>query len=123
MGESSSTNSYLVRFSGETEAFSAGQAIFREGDHGDAMYVVKEGEVSIVVHDKVIETVGPGEVVGEMALIDKRPRSATAMAKTDCRVVRIDEQRFTFLVQQTPYFALEVMRAMASRLRRMDARA
>ncbi|HEU5100134.1 MAG TPA: Crp/Fnr family transcriptional regulator [Roseiflexaceae bacterium] len=61
---------------------------------------------------------GPGGIVGEMALIDDRPRSATAVAATDCRLVPIDERRFTFLVQQTPMFALAVMRVMAERLRR-----
>ena len=85
------------------------------------MYIVKEGEVDILVHGKTVETVGPGEILGEMALIDQNPRSATAVARTDCQLVPIDEKRFTFLVQQTPYFSIEVMRIMARRLRQMDA--
>lgn len=86
------------------------------------MYIVKEGEVDVLVRGKTMESVGPGEFLGEMALIDKHPRSATAVAKTDCQLVPVDEKRFTFLVQQTPYFAIEVMRIMARRLRQMDAR-
>jgi len=85
------------------------------------MYILKEGEVDILVHDKIVETIGPGEILGEMALIDQNPRSATAVARTNCQLVSIDEKRFTFLVQQTPYFAIEVMRVMARRLRQMDA--
>jgi CRP/FNR family cyclic AMP-dependent transcriptional regulator len=85
------------------------------------MYVVREGEVEIVIGDQVFETVGPGSLFGEMALIDAQPRSATARAKTDCTVVPIDEQRFIFLVQQTPYFSLQLMGVLVARLRRMNA--
>jgi CRP/FNR family cyclic AMP-dependent transcriptional regulator len=112
---------YLVRFAGDHESFFAGQEIFAEGQPGDLMYVVKEGEVDVIVHGKVVETVGSGGIFGEMALIDRIPRSATAVAKTDCQLVPINEARFQFLVQQTPYFAIEVMRVLAHRLRQMDA--
>ena len=57
-----------------------------------------------------------------MALIEHAPRTATATAKTDCALVPISEKRFTFMVQQTPHFALQIMKVMAERLRRMDAR-
>jgi CRP-like cAMP-binding protein len=56
-----------------------------------------------------------------MALLDKEPRSTTAIANTDCRLVPVDQKRFTFLVQQTPYFAIEVMQIMAERLRRLNS--
>ncbi|HXQ21148.1 MAG TPA: cyclic nucleotide-binding domain-containing protein, partial [Candidatus Acidoferrales bacterium] len=69
----------------------------------------------------VVETMGPGGILGEMALIDQNPRSATAVAKTDCTLVPVNEARFKFLVKQVPAFSLEVMRVMASRLRKMDA--
>jgi CRP/FNR family cyclic AMP-dependent transcriptional regulator len=111
----------LFRNATDCESFSADQTIFQEGQPGEVMYAVTEGEVDIRVHDKVIDTVGPGGIVGEMALIDTKPRSATAIAKTDCKLVPISEKRFTFLVQQTPNFALQVMRVMADRLRHMNA--
>ena len=85
------------------------------------MYVVIEGEVNVLIRGKVVETVAAGGIVGEMALIDTQPRSATVIAHTDCKLVPIDEKRFTFLVQQTPFFSLQVMRVMANRLRRQDA--
>lgn len=111
---------HLFRFAEDFQAFWAGQPVFETGQPGDVMYVVKEGEVDLLVNDKVVETVGPAGILGEMALIDKMNRSATAIAKTDCKLVAIDEQRFQFLVQQTPYFAIEVLRIMARRLREMD---
>jgi len=97
--------------------FRAGDVVFKEGDPGNVMYVVIEGEVNIVVHNKVVETIGPENFLGEMALIDEQPRSASAVAKTDCKLAPINHARFNFLTQQTPHFALHLMRVMADRLR------
>jgi len=106
----------------ETLDLSAGETVFKQGDTGTAMYVVAEGEVEILSGLVLLETARPGSVVGEMALIDHAPRSATAVAKTDCKLVAVDQRRFEFLVQQTPYFALEVMQLMAERLRTANRR-
>jgi CRP-like cAMP-binding protein len=103
-------------------AFPAGQTIFREGENGDSMYVVVEGEVNLVVHGTLVETVPAGGMFGEMALLAKEPRTATAIAGTDCKLTPIDSKRFMYLIQQTPYFALQMMQVMADRLRRMDSR-
>jgi CRP-like cAMP-binding protein len=112
---------HFFQRSTDQESFQAGQVIFAEGQPGKIMYVVTSGEVEIKIGETVIETIGSGDILGEMALIDTQPRSATAIAKTDCQLAPIDEQRFTFLVQQTPYFALQVMRIMADRLRKVHA--
>ena len=101
-------------------AYRRGDVIFERGDVADRMYVVAEGEVEIAIADTVIDTVGPEGIFGEMALISKEPRSATARARSDCRIVEIPEKRFLYLTQETPYFALEVMRVMVDRLRRRD---
>ena len=100
--------------------FSPGDVIFAEGDRGDAMYVVRNGEVTIERRGTVMETVGGGGVFGEMALIDGSPRSATVRPRTACEVVPINEKSFLFLVHETPYFVMAVMRTLAARLRRMD---
>ncbi|MGZ5033961.1 MAG: cyclic nucleotide-binding domain-containing protein [Usitatibacter sp.] len=100
----------------------AGEAIFSAFDMGFEMYVVLEGEVELTIDSKVLETLGPGEPFGEMALIDQAPRVATAIAKTPCTLVVITEKRFLFMVQQTPQFALQIMKVMADRLRKMNAR-
>jgi len=112
----------LFRNAEDFQTFTAGQTIFEQGQPGDLMYVVKEGEVDLLVNGTVVETLEAGDMFGEMALIEKLPRSATARAKADCQVVPINEKRFTLLVPQTPYFALTVMRTMSERLRRMDER-
>lgn len=117
----SSQSLNLVRFAKDFVSFAPGQAIFTAGQPGDVMFIVKEGDVDVIVGGKVVETLGPGGILGEMALIDRNPRSASAVAKTACQLVPISETRFQFLVQQTPYFAIEVMRVLANRLRHMDA--
>ena len=86
------------------------------------MYVVLEGEVKLSINGSLVQTVGPGEPFGEMALIDRAPRTATVVAKTACKLVAIPEKRFLFMVQQTPFFSLQIMKVMAERLRKMDAR-
>jgi CRP/FNR family cyclic AMP-dependent transcriptional regulator len=98
-----------------------GEVIFDRGDAADCMYVVAEGEVEIAIGDTVLDVVGPEGIFGEMALISRDRRSATARARSDCRIIELPEKRFVYyLVQETPHFALEVMRVMASRLRRRD---
>lgn len=106
--------------SSEFEYFPAGEVVFSEGDPGSVMFVIQEGEVDIVLHGRVIETVRAGGVVGELAMIDNSPRSATVVARTNTRLVAIDEKRFAFLVQYTPNFANHVMQIMSQRIRMMD---
>jgi len=96
--------------------------VIAEGTEGTTMYIVLEGDVEIRVGGAELETVGPGSIFGEMALIDGGPRSAAVVAKTDCRVVEIDRRRFEFMVSETPYFALAVMKIMADRLRKTNAK-
>ena len=108
----------LLMSSGEAEAFPAGATVFVEGEPGDRLYVVKSGSVSLSAHGDPLETVAVGGLFGEMAVIDREPRSATAVTESACELVAIDKRRFWFLVQETPYFAEIVMRVMADRLRR-----
>ena len=98
----------------------AGDKIVAEGAKGDFMYGLLDGYVALDVRGRVLETVGPGGFFGEMALIDAGERSATATARTDCRVVPVDEQRLAFMMQQTPLFSLHMMRVMIRRIRKMD---
>ena len=99
----------------------AGDDLFRKGDPAKAMYVVLSGELRVGDGNKVFEQLAPGGLVGEMALIDHATRAATVTALTDSTLAEIDEKRFLFLTQQTPSFALNVMRVLSQRLRRMDA--
>jgi CRP/FNR family cyclic AMP-dependent transcriptional regulator len=112
----------MLRNDPAAKAVMAGDTIFSEGDAGSTAYYVTEGEIDLVIHAQTIETVGTGGIFGEMALIDHQTRSATAKAKTDAKVVPIDQKRFLYLIQNTPFFAVDVMRVMADRIRRMDAK-
>lgn len=102
------------------QRFAAGEQVFAQGSPRDRMYVVISGEVAIVVDGVTVEVAGPGGLVGEMALIDDGARSSTVVARADSELVPVDRDRFLFLVQQTPYFALTVMRVLTERLRRMN---
>jgi CRP-like cAMP-binding protein len=95
----------------------AGDVIFREGDQARELFVIKSGQVRIQIGNRTISELGSDSIFGEMALIDSEPRSATAIAVTDVELVAISEKQFLFLVSQTPYFALKVMRVLAQRLR------
>ncbi len=108
----------LFQHSEDYVSFKAGVVIFEEGQPGDTMYAVVAGEVDIVFRGSVLETTGAGGLVGELALIDRSVRSASAVARSDCKLVPIDARRFQYMVGQTPFFALQVMRIMAERLRR-----
>ena len=104
--------------------FAPGEIIFRAGEPSDGqMFAVGEGEIEIQLNDRTVETVGPGGVFGEMGLIDNQARSANAVAKTAAKVVSINERRFSFLVQHNPFFALQVMRTMTERIRRLSSEA
>lgn len=111
---------HLFRNLPEIKVFASGEYIFRKGENAQVMYMVIEGDVDLVVGRVAVETAHPGSFIGEMALIDDAPRSASARAKGECRVFPIDEARFNTLVQETPSFALDVMKALALRLRRTN---
>ncbi len=106
----------------EGESLRPGEVLFRKGEVATRLYVVKSGELQILDGNTVFEAVGPGGIVGEMALIDGSLRSATVQAIRPSAVIPVDERRFLFMVQQTPFFALRVMRVMSARLRAMNER-
>jgi CRP/FNR family cyclic AMP-dependent transcriptional regulator len=110
----------LARAADETLTFSAGEVIFTAGDAASQLFVVKSGEVDILVHDTVVETLTQGGIFGELALIDHAPRSATAVARTEIEVVAVSERQFLFMVSEAPFFALSVMRVLARRLRQTN---
>lgn len=95
----------------------AGKRLFAEGEEGNLMFVLTDGKAEVIVNNRVVETLQHGNIVGEMGIVSPGPRSATVLAKTDCQFVAIDEKRFLYLVQQTPFFATQVMRVLAERVR------
>ena len=110
----------LFKHAADTVTLQPGEVLFREGDPGEVMFALVEGRVELTRDGTVIDEVGPGGIMGEMALVDSAPRSATATARTTARVASVDHKQFTYLVHEHPTFALQVMSVMAERLRRAN---
>jgi CRP-like cAMP-binding protein len=107
----------LSRLGAERRHYSAGDVIFRAGDAGEELFVIRDGTVAVEVKGVVVERLGSSEIFGEMALVEAKPRSATVIAETDCVVVPISEEQFLNMVEYAPSFSLAVIRTLAHRLR------
>src|SRR4029077_7474780 len=90
----------FFRFAGKPKSFAKGKKIFTENQRGipfllmpNRMYLLLDGEVAIFARDRPVATVHPGQIFGEMASIDQGPRSATAVAKSACRVIALDNRQ------------------------------
>ena len=102
--------------------FLGGETIFDEGSPGDLMYVILEGEVEILKaaqagSNKVLSTLSKGEFFGEMALIDDSLRSASAVAKSDAKLLGMNESVLDAYILTNPEFAAKMIRNLAKRLR------
>ena len=104
----------------EVMEVATGDTVFKQGDPGSEMYIVLEGEVSLPINDDDFDAVGPGNIFGELALIDSPTRSATAVAAAPSRPATVNEKRFLCMVREHPFFALYVMRVLADRIRKMN---
>jgi transcriptional regulator with GAF, ATPase, and Fis domain len=98
--------------------------IFREGDQGDVMYVIQEGEVRISkttdTGEVTIATLGAGEFLGEMALFDKKVRSATATVSTTARILTVDKKKLFATISRDPTLAFKIIETMCQRIRQLD---
>ncbi|HDZ74213.1 MAG TPA: cyclic nucleotide-binding domain-containing protein [Aurantimonas coralicida] len=110
----------LIAFTADSIAYRAGQALVRQGQPGDAAYVLVEGKAEVSVEtesgDYVVATLGPGDVVGEISILCDTPRTATVTASTDVSALRVRKDSFLQLLRQFPEIAAEVMRSLAERL-------
>jgi CRP-like cAMP-binding protein len=107
----------VFRNAKEVRTVPAGGTIFQAGETGTEMFGIVTGEVELQGSHGVIAKLTTDDVFGEMALLDASPRMATAVALTDTELAVIDRRLFLFLIHETPTFALQVMSAMADRLR------
>ena len=98
----------------------AGTVLIEEGNTGQEFFIVLDGTVEVRHGDRIIATRGPGEYFGEIALLDKRPRTATVVAKESVVVEVLNRREFASLLAQTPDLAEEVMATMARRLSGAD---
>ncbi|MGH8621723.1 MAG: cyclic nucleotide-binding domain-containing protein [Burkholderiales bacterium] len=102
---------------GRLESMTKGAVFFSEDQNSDRMYLLEQGEVTLTRGGKAIDVVKAGEIFGEMAAISQLPRSATATARTDCRVVALDAGQLQRAIQKMPEFALMLMNILINRLR------
>ncbi len=119
----------FFKAAGKPEKVPQGKAFFAENEKArpflfmrDKMYLLLDGEVDLVARKKIIGTVGKGQIFGEMASITHAPRSASAVAKTACRVIALDDRQFRSGLEKKPAFALMLMSIMIGRLRETIAR-
>ena len=119
----------FFRATGTVEEKPAGKPIFSENEKsgglfskGARMYLLLDGEIGLMIKNKFFGVVKAGEIFGELAVIAGVPRSATAMAKADCKVLSLDEKQFHAALQKTPEFALMLMSSMGARLRQSIAK-
>ncbi len=103
----------------EPTAFQAGKVILSTGAVGAFMYVVLQGRVAISVGDSMVERVGPGGMFGELALIDRSARAATAIADTDCTLLAINRNEFLNLVRTKPVFGASLLKSIALRMQQL----
>lgn len=99
-------------------SYAEGDIIFDAGEMGMEMFVVLEGDVLIVLEGAEIDRLAAGDLFGEMALVEDRPRSARAVARSESKLLRIRRDAFRSLVRESPDFVLHVMSIMSARLRR-----
>ena len=97
--------------------FAKGKTIISAGEAGMLMYLLREGSVAITAGGRLLERVGVGGVFGEMALVDRARRVATAVAETECAFLAVNRQQFLELVQTKPAFGLSLLRVLGQRLR------
>jgi len=114
----------FFRFAGKPKAFAKGKKIFAENQRGipfllmpNRMYLLLDGEVGIFARDKPVGTIRPGQIFGEMASIDQGPRTGTALARSACRVIALDDRQLRAALGRYPEFSLMLMSVMINRLR------
>jgi len=103
----------------------AGETLFKTGEPGESLYIVRDGEVELFIRDTagqkiLLAIAGNGEVFGELALLDRGPRTATAMALTDTELLELDREDLLLLFHKSPTAALRLLAAMSQMTRKAD---
>jgi transcriptional regulator with GAF, ATPase, and Fis domain len=106
------------------KVYASGEIIFNEGSTGEVMYVIQSGKVKITKRtdagEVTIATLGEGEIFGEMAVFDRLPRSATAIAVGNARVLSVDKKKLFTTINRDPTLVFRMMESMSQRIRTLD---
>ncbi len=111
----------LFRNAPNAVSYAPQSTIFRQGEAGELMYAIRRGKVAVQVRGQTVDTLGEGEIFGEMALLDQATRTATVVTLEETELVPIDKAQFYLLVRQNPHFALQLMQLLSERLRQTHA--
>ena len=101
----------------------AGRQLFAEGDLGREVVVITEGTADVRRNGRKVATLGPGDSVGELSLLDRGPRTATVTASTDMSLLVLGSREFSDLLVEVPSIAHNLLKAMAIRMRALDSKA
>ena len=105
--------------------YQPGQDIVREGEAGDCMYVIQQGEAEVLRgpdgQQTVVDRMGEGDIFGEIAIVEKTVRTSTVRALTEVHAITVDRETFLRRVKEDPMLALNVLRVVAGRVRRLDS--
>ena len=114
---------YLTRMAeiAEERVLYRDEVLFKEGEPGDSLYLIQDGEISVRMSGREIAVLGPRQCIGEMALLDGQPRSATCIVTRDARLLRISSEDFFNLLDTHTDIAKALLRTLAGRLRNIPA--
>ena len=101
----------------------AGQTLVEQGRTGQEFFLILDGEAEVRRNDRRLTTLGPGDYFGELAILDRGPRSASVIAKTDMTVLVLSQRDFVGVLASIPGMALKLLTVMAQRLREADTKA
>lgn len=100
-----------------------GRVLCEQGSIGREFFLIVEGEASVRRNNRRVATLGPGQYFGELALLDRRPRSASVVSDTDMRLLVLGQRQFNGVLDAVPALDRKLLAAMATRLREADSRA
>jgi CRP/FNR family cyclic AMP-dependent transcriptional regulator len=101
----------------------AGKQLVKEGRIGQQFFIIVEGKAAVTRNGRKVATLGEGSHFGELAMLDRRPRSASVISETDMDLLVMSQRQFNSLLQSVPTIARKLLSALASRLRDADAKA
>lgn len=112
-----------IASAGEELSIEPGKVLTEQGDTGREAFVIFDGEAAVKRNNRKVATLGPGDCVGELALLDRGPRTATVVAETPMQVFVLGSRQFSGVLDEVPGLAHKMLAALASRVREMDKKA
>lgn len=109
-----------VHKAGDEITMTAGTVVVSQGQLGREAFVILSGQITVRRNERKVATLGPGEIVGELALLDHRPRTASAICDVDCTLFVIDQRHFRGVVEGQPSISMKLLAALAGRIRDLD---